>query len=369
MGFLFFPKPSAPHEAEYREVCSRNNLKYIKYFSVLCCVIFTLHLLHHFRLGWHAFSAEMMPYSVICLFGAFFPATVLLLLRNIHDISSSSPIAIVVEAAFPFFLATCAIVLSVFGAQFGQGITPFPTIMMGLCFLLQGQLTLLLWIVLIAWLFLSFGLVITLDVESATPSVAIALTSAILSIVVANFMEKMRVEQFTTVVKLRNNNRQLRQLSNKDHLTGLLNRRCFDRTLDREIARSDRFGHALSLLMIDVDNFKSINDTFGHVYGDDVLKKVANSLKLHVREVDYVGRLGGDEFIVLLVETEISAAIKIAERMRNEVTKIKSSDGESIFSISVGHAQFENESMSAFIEKADKALYCAKREGKNRVSS
>ena len=364
-----FPKPKAALELEYRRECNKNNLKYVWYFSLLACVVFGFHLVHHFRLGTVALSAEMMPYTLVYSFAIIYPALNMMLLSWLKDLPALTPVAAFIELAFPFFMASIAVLLSVLGVQYGQGITPFAIILMIICFLLQGQFLLLFWVVLIAWLVLSLLLVLTTSLPTASPSIAIGFTSGLACVMIANITEKMRIEQFEALSELNTSNRQLQLLSSQDPLTGLLNRRSFDRALEREMARSERFGHAMSLLIIDIDNFKETNDTFGHVFGDEVIKQVAQSIRVHVRDVDFVGRLGGDEFVVILIETDRPYAIQVADRMRIEVSKLATQPGQPSLSISVGHAQYEGESLTAFIERADQALYQAKKAGKNRVRS
>lgn len=369
MSTMYFPKPKAALETEYRRVCNKNNLKYVWYFSLFACVVFGFHLLHHFRLGVEALSAEMMPYTLLYSFAIIYPGLNMVLLSRLKDVPALSPIASFVELAFPFFMASIAVLLSVLGAQHAQGITPFPILLMIICFLLHGQFKLLLYVIALSWIALSVLLITTIGTGEASPSIAIGFTSGLACIVIAYITERMRVQQFEVITELNISNRQLKLLSSQDHLTGLLNRRSFDRMLEREMARSERFDHPLALLVIDVDNFKEVNDTFGHVHGDDIIKRIAQSIKLHVRDVDFVGRMGGDEFVVLLIETDKNYSLQVADRMRIEVGKLATGEDKTPLTISIGHAQFAGDSLTGFLERADKALYKAKGSGKNKVRS
>lgn len=369
MQSTLFPKPKLALESEYRRICNQKNLKYVFYFSILCCSVFIFHLIHHFRLGILALSAEMIPYTLIYSFAIIYSGLNIFLLSRLKNVPALTPVASFVELAFPFFVSCIALILSVLGAQIGQGITPFAVLMMSMCFMIQGQFKMLFGLVLASWFGMSLLLLYLMGVVDASSHIAIGFTTSVASLVVANITENSRIEHFQIHYDLSTNNKKLRQLSSEDPLTGLLNRRSFDSVLEREMSRSERFGHPLSLLIIDVDNFKTINDTFGHVFGDEVIKNVAVSIKKHVRDVDLVGRLGGDEFIIILIETSKSYAIQVADRMRIEVAKLPLVDGMQTLSISVGHAQFSGESLTALIERADKALYQAKKAGKNRVRS
>lgn len=173
-------------------------------------------------------------------------------------------------------------------------------------------------------------------------------------------------------VKLAESFESLRRLATRDDLTGLLNRREFDRLLEDEKERALRFGHRLSLLMVDVDHFKSINDQYGHPAGDAVLREVARRLGAQARNVDRVARFGGEEFTVLLVQTDAPAAMETAERIcaaiRHEPIMAHPSLAVNL-TVSVGAAVLpENAKSSAeLIAAADKALYEAKASGRNRA--
>jgi diguanylate cyclase (GGDEF)-like protein len=167
---------------------------------------------------------------------------------------------------------------------------------------------------------------------------------------------------------------ELERLSVTDRLTELFNHGYFRQRLDEEFKRSSRFGHALSLIMIDIDDFKAFNDTHGHVRGDDILKGVSAVIRGNLREMDIAARYGGEEFVVLLPETEREGAVAVAERIREDVEQLGVSvvgHGRVSRTVSVGVACYPNDAQSAIrlLEQADKAMYAAKRAGKNRVES
>lgn len=167
----------------------------------------------------------------------------------------------------------------------------------------------------------------------------------------------------------------LRMLSATDGLTGLANRRSFDETIQREWRRAQRVGYPLAIILADIDNFKKFNDAYGHLEGDECLKKVGATLKhaLH-RAGDLAARYGGEEFIFLMPMTKASEAIQIAETMRRSVEALKipheTSDTCGFVTLSMGAAAMVPQSdisSQGLITMADKAMYQAKREGKNRV--
>ncbi len=165
--------------------------------------------------------------------------------------------------------------------------------------------------------------------------------------------------------------RRLEHLSHHDGLTGLLNRRAIEYLLDREDQRLQRFGDPFSILLVDIDHFKRINDRLGHAAGDAVLCAVARTLQASAREVDRVARYGGEEFCILLPHTLQEGAVQAAERLRTAISQIDVpwNDEHIAVSISTGLACADEpgESLQSLLRRADDALYQAKSQGRNRV--
>jgi len=163
----------------------------------------------------------------------------------------------------------------------------------------------------------------------------------------------------------------LQKLSIHDSLTKVYNRRYFMQRYIEEFNRARKFRLNLSFLMIDIDNFKKINDMYGHLVGDAVLREVARTISQNTREIDFIARFGGEEFSVILLETEKSGAIMVAERMRSKISRKKIEVFDEILrvEISIGLASFPQNTIhpDVLLETADKALYKAKIDGKNRV--
>ncbi|MDD4954514.1 MAG: GGDEF domain-containing protein [Candidatus Omnitrophica bacterium] len=161
------------------------------------------------------------------------------------------------------------------------------------------------------------------------------------------------------------------QLSIYDSLTETYNRRYFVMRFMEEFERAKSFSLKLSALMIDVDNFKKINDTYGHLVGDAVLKEIAKIIKENIREIDSLSRFGGEEFALILPETDKMAAIVVAERIRSKISQqiIKAFDETLGVTISVGVSNFPQNTLysDVLMETADKALYQAKNSGRNKV--
>lgn len=165
---------------------------------------------------------------------------------------------------------------------------------------------------------------------------------------------------------------ELERQATTDPLTGLCNRREFEVCARRELSRAHRTRATVSLLMMDIDKFKAINDEHGHDAGDEVLKTIARACAPHLREVDVHARLGGEEFAVLLPDTGLDGARNVAERLREALgaERIPMGDGQSIgFTVSIGVAEHDglSEERSAWVKRADEALYRAKHSGRNCV--
>ncbi|PKM18808.1 MAG: GGDEF domain-containing protein [Gammaproteobacteria bacterium HGW-Gammaproteobacteria-15] len=162
---------------------------------------------------------------------------------------------------------------------------------------------------------------------------------------------------------------QLEKMATTDELTELLNRREIMRLLELEVARADRQGTALSIMMLDLDHFKAINDSYGHQAGDRALKNAAENFKQQLRKTDFIGRIGGEEFLVILPDTDISSAYRLANRIRQALEQ-QTTDNSAIPSCtaSIGVTQYiAPDDLHSLIQRADETLYQAKSNGRNCV--
>ena len=171
--------------------------------------------------------------------------------------------------------------------------------------------------------------------------------------------------------ELESTNLRLKEYSFKDEVTGLYNRRFFTMRLDEELARYRRFNHPASVVLLDLDGFKAVNDDLGHVVGDETLRDIAQILMKHSRGINVVSRYGGDEFAILLVETSKAGARLYADRIRQVISAFPFSHGKCI-TASLGVASVPDDDASTaedLFRAADEALYAAKRAGKNQVAA
>ena len=164
---------------------------------------------------------------------------------------------------------------------------------------------------------------------------------------------------------------ELERMAMFDSLTELLSRRALLEQMEIEIMRSHRYGRHLSMLMLDIDRFKRVNDKHGHVVGDAVIRAISATIKEQIRGSDFAGRYGGEEFIVLLPETPLKKAAVLAEKLRKSIEKLKVKvEGLTLddLAVSIGVAEFrEGDAPTDIINRSDQGLYKAKRAGRNRV--
>lgn len=162
-------------------------------------------------------------------------------------------------------------------------------------------------------------------------------------------------------------NHRIKRLSEEDYLTKLSNRRKIHKIIESEITRSKRYNSTFALIMLDIDNFKTTNDSFGHNAGDKVLVQISETILKSIRESDIASRWGGEEFLVFCPHTNVDGAFSLAEKLRNNIEKTEfEGAGYKTASLGVTHVE-HGDTVQSLINRADKALYSAKHSGKNMV--
>jgi diguanylate cyclase (GGDEF)-like protein len=163
---------------------------------------------------------------------------------------------------------------------------------------------------------------------------------------------------------------QLKELAITDDLTKLFNSRHFYAQLEYEVNRFNRYKRPFSIMMIDLDHFKRFNDTYGHLEGDRILRRVGRKITSCMRTMDTAYRYGGEEFTVLLPETDCNAALTVAERIKDSISSETLEDvNDSRITVSIGVSEYsESDSITHLIKRADKAMYAAKQQGRNRIA-
>jgi diguanylate cyclase (GGDEF)-like protein len=182
--------------------------------------------------------------------------------------------------------------------------------------------------------------------------------------------KKIREKVIDLKISMNNVKSKLDKLANRDRLTKLYNRRYFDEELKKEFERAERYKFSISLFMIDIDDFKKINDTYGHQKGDLVLSGISSIIAAKIRLNDLAARYGGEEFVVIIPEISSGNSLNIAEKIRKQIESDSLKKTGIKVTVSIGSAtKKKNDTPESLIKKADKALYEAKKSGKNRVIS
>lgn len=198
-----------------------------------------------------------------------------------------------------------------------------------------------------------------------TPESLVNVFMALLCLtILVHYFEIIRQE---ATLMIQNKNTELEKLSITDKLTGIYNRFKLDEMIEYELMNAERYKRIFSVIIGDIDRFKSINDSFGHFAGDSVLKETSSLIRQTCRKIDTIGRWGGDEFLIICPETSLSGARSLAETIRSSVEKHTFSINQEI-TISLGVSEYQiNDNAVALIKRADDALYSAKDHGRNRV--
>ncbi|MCB1167198.1 MAG: GGDEF domain-containing protein [Leptospiraceae bacterium] len=207
--------------------------------------------------------------------------------------------------------------------------------------------------------------------EHPTQALYVYGTTYLIIIAMSGHFQRLQRKHYQLVLELQDANGRLEHLASTDSLTGILNRRSFVDALEREYRRCKRHREDLALVLFDLDLFKEVNDTRGHPAGDAVLRAMCNAVLEQIRKEDYFARLGGEEFALLLPETDPPHANQFSERIRQTIENLRVAFGASQIAITASfgvtylHAQDDDE--DSILIRADRALYLAKERGRNRV--
>lgn len=219
----------------------------------------------------------------------------------------------------------------------------------------------------IAWLVISNAV---MPVPYSSNAMA---TATISMLYMGVFFHAYGTRALSYFLRMRDYNQQLEQLASHDMLTGVLNARAYYAACERSIEMASRTGQPYAVIFVDLDHFKAVNDTYGHAAGDAVLKAVAQCLGQTIRKSDALGRIGGEEFSILMPNTDRSGAMQLAEALRQKVEALNPSIGDQNLRVtaSIGVAACVGvvEPMKTIQQKADQAMYVAKSRGRNRVSA
>ncbi len=181
---------------------------------------------------------------------------------------------------------------------------------------------------------------------------------------------RLAAEMIGSYIERKKMEENMHELAIRDGLTEIFNRRYYMELAEKELVRSKRYKHSLSIILFDVDHFKDINDSFGHAAGDEALKELTKTSLKQLRDNDFIGRVGGEEFAITLAETDLKGAVHVAERLRKSVesVRIQIPEGTISMTISIGVAEWSGEEeLTKLLARSDKMLYAAKNSGRNSV--
>jgi diguanylate cyclase (GGDEF)-like protein len=209
-------------------------------------------------------------------------------------------------------------------------------------------------------------------VSALTWLVADLMLNSFSSIIIPYLNETFRLIVFLIVAniifELKTALEKHKKLAMTDSLTGIANRRAFFNSANMELNKARRFGYILSILYMDVDNFKAVNDQYGHNIGDMFLRSVAETIKNNIRVIDICARLGGDEFGIILSETGAQSALAVANKLQGKLLKrMRDKDWPAGFSMGVAIFERTPDSVNEMITRADTLMYSAKKKGKNMI--
>jgi diguanylate cyclase (GGDEF)-like protein len=304
------------------------------------------HALHEFQRKPFTGSRKLLPYAIVaiaCLYFLYYTYVV-------KDISARVVVFSFLGAPLHFLCAHTILAYNKQNRHFSYWLTGFGFICYGLASVGRGIYVYI------------FDPPIS-NIFAQAPLQSITFTLVYVTVIVQNFgFMLMCIDSFNT---------QLKTLATRDTLTESLNRGTIELLLHKEVSQSSRTDSPLSLLMIDIDHFKTVNDTYGHTTGDRVLRNFVATIQKHLRTHDLLGRYGGEEFIVLLPDTDSNEAIPVAERLRKAVNEAildeRIPDFHCTTSIGIATLLPKEDDSNALLQRADAALYRAKHEGRNRA--
>lgn len=331
--------------------------------QILICSIFTLTaMVLLFLFGSHALLQKNLPIAIVDYGVGILSGINYIYLRKTGNYKVSSLIVVTIMGALCLYLF-CS------GGSYKTGplwSLMMPSLIFYILGLKRGR------IVLALFLFTILGICIIPDntnmVNKYPPSYVLRFLGVFVSISIIAYVYEYTLEDGRN--ELLTLNKKLDLLSRRDSLTGLSNRRDIIDRIGQEVSRCERNRETFCLLMADIDNFKQVNDTHDHAFGDLVLKNVGSALAQTTQKRDCVARWGGEEFLVLLSDTTLEDAVHIAERLRKKIAELDCTAGDVTrrVTLSIGVMQYDQtSSIGELIKQADQLMYVAKREGKNRV--
>lgn len=343
---------------------NKENAKRMQMIDVVILVVIAIQIVSYLVSNWNNFGKELVWVKIaILIVGLLVFAILQGLRKEIAFLGEKSSYVIV-------FVSVLVISLGIVNTFVAQHITSdisiYIFIQMAILTGIRAKPRYILSILIPTYLFFSIGMFyFQTDSMYLTSHILNGALSNILGFVISSMFYHHSLKNIKDKIDIDEKNKMLKQLSEEDFLTGLYNKRSMYYFLEKFIEESTLDDNSIHLAILDLDHFKDINDLYGHLYGDEVLRSVGQKIKEHIREKDIATRYGGDEFVVIFKDTDEEYLVSIMKRILLEVSKIDFKSNRVNFSC--GIATWQGESAEELFERADKLMYEVKHEGKNNV--
>lgn len=350
--------------------CIHINMNRIFYLSIVAA---SMRLLDIILFSSAKSTSELWSKGILISHTAllFFYTAVLLVTSRMRKMGQVNTVMRTVEYAVPIIILLSGIVIVTIDQLVTSSITPFLVVCVvtGAIFLIRPLASVIMYIGSYLIYYNSIALTIT-DYRVLLSNRVNGATVVALGLLISIMSWHYNYINTTQGHRIRSQQKQLEKMAYHDSLTGLYNRHFFDETIKNELLAIQRYGYESVIILLDIDNFKNINDTYGHLVGDQVLVQLAQLITCNIRDSDIVSRFGGEEFIILLPRTPLPTGFMLAEKLRKLISE-KAFVADTItlhITASFGVSLLESgEGYKSYFSNADKALYLAKDKGKNKV--
>lgn len=343
---------------------NKGNAKRLQNIDVVILAIIALQTLSYILGESSGFGVELIYVKIAILIGGTLALFVLQALRkNVSFLTKNSSLVIVLLSVFMIMLA----ILNTFAAQqISNDISIYMFVQMAILASIRTKPKYTLLILFPTYIFFAVGMAFfQTNPDYLTSHLFNGALNNVLGLIISIMFYHQSLKNIVDNNDIDEKNKMLKKLSEEDFLTGLYNKRSMYQYLERFISEADINKNSIHLVLLDLDHFKNINDLYGHLYGDEVLKSVGQKIKEHIRTSDIASRYGGDEFVVIFRDTDDEWLTSTMKRILHEVSQLDFKSKQLYFSC--GIASWHGECAEELFERADQLMYDVKREGKNNI--
>lgn len=344
-----------------------DNLEKNRVLPYIVIVLSSLFMVRNFFLSKYtqnsAFSVYILLFGVIAIFSIIFRLIIM-----IPKISSNSRLFNIIAGSYLILTLYSLAVISVIDSEIDNNLLAFAVGSIGYVFSYRTKIRVHVIVFSVSFIVMSIAYYLLYSKITSFDYLLNIITIITISLFIYISKEKNNITSFMLTINLERTNKKLKNQALKDPLTGLFNRRYMDDFIDIQVEIFKRNGTPFSLILADIDHFKSINDKYGHIEGDNVLTDFAKLIKNASRPSDILVRYGGEEFIIVATNTDFESAMILAERIRSAIEAAEFANKELKITSSFGVAQYiKGESEEELLKRTDKKLYQAKESGRNRT--